>query len=343
VEETEVKSQVEPEGKDELRLATNRSLDDAAAMRGLEQSAADETEEVAGEAAPTEQDVAAPAAEEHPEPVGMVEIPETPETAEPVVAEPVADTTTETAPETLAPGFMLEVAPDSAVPPPSSFDLPDVADFNWPPKMPEYDVSPQLHEISRGNRRVKQLALTFDDGPHPEYTSQLLETLAAYEVPATFFFVGIQAKAHPQWVRETYAAGHELASQTYDHYRLPKLPLEEKVYQIDEYQRLIEGLVGMTPRFLRPPGGQLDPQTRQLLKDRGMVMALWDVATNDTKPGASRDDILRTMKRGLRPGTIILAHDGVQATIDALPEFIEYARNRGYEFVTMSELAAGLN
>lgn len=213
---------------------------------------------------------------------------------------------------------------------------------NWPPSMPKHDVPAKVREISRGNSRHKQVALTFDDGPHPEFTSQLLAVLDFYDVPATFFFVGIQAQKYPHWVKMSHQAGHEIGSQTYDHFRLPKLPLEEKTYQIDEYQRLIEGLIGVTPRFLRPPGGQYDASIRELVTERGMVLGLWDVALNDTREGKTAEQMLKMARREVRPGSVVLAHDGIQATVDMLPGLIEYLRGQGYEFVTMSELASGL-
>ncbi|MBN2080751.1 polysaccharide deacetylase family protein [bacterium] len=208
--------------------------------------------------------------------------------------------------------------------------------------MPNYDVSSRITSVSRGNSRKKQVALTFDDGPHPEFTSQLLAVLEYYDVPATFFYVGVQAQKYPHWVKMTHQAGHEIASQTYDHFRLPKLPREEKIYQIDEYQRLIEGLIGVTPRFLRPPGGQVDPETEELVAERGMVLGLWDVGLNDTRDGKTKQQMLDMAKRKIRSGSVVLAHDGIQATVDMLPELIEYLRGQGYEFVTMSELAAGM-
>jgi peptidoglycan/xylan/chitin deacetylase (PgdA/CDA1 family) len=213
---------------------------------------------------------------------------------------------------------------------------------NWPPSMPKHDVPVRIREVSRGNSRHKQVALTFDDGPHPEFTSQLLAVLDFYDVPATFFFVGVQALKYPHWVKMSHQAGHEIGSQTYDHFRLPKLPLEEKVYQIDEYQRLIEGLIGVTPRFLRPPGGQYDASIRELVTERGMVLGLWDVALNDTREGKTAAQMLQTARREIRPGSVVLAHDGIQTTVDMLPELIESLRAQGYEFVTMSELASGM-
>jgi peptidoglycan/xylan/chitin deacetylase (PgdA/CDA1 family) len=197
-------------------------------------------------------------------------------------------------------------------------------------------------ELSRGNQRQRLVALTFDDGPHPEYTEQLLAILKYYDVPATFFFVGIQCVKYPQLVQQAYEDGFEIGSQTYDHFRMPNLPREEKEYQIDEYQLLIKRLTGSEPRFMRPPGGQVDDQTKSLLRERGIVLALWDVALNDTRDGKTAAEMLETAKARVRPGSVILAHDGIRATVELLPQLIEELRREGYEFVTMSELAAGL-
>ncbi len=208
------------------------------------------------------------------------------------------------------------------------------------PQMPGFDVPASMKVLSRGNPKKKLVALTFDDGPHPEYTSQLLAVLDYYDVPATFFCVGVQVQKYPQWVKMMSQQGHEVANHTYDHFRLPKLPKSEKEYQIDEYQRLIEALTGVTPRFLRPPGGQDDKETQQMLAQRRMVMALWDVAINDTSHGKLEQELLDVSLKKVRPGSVLLAHDGVQATIDMLPDLIDKLRAQGYEFVTLSELAA---
>lgn len=208
------------------------------------------------------------------------------------------------------------------------------------PEMPDANLPKGLSSIERARTKRKVVALTLDDGPHPEFTSQILSTLARYQVRATFDLVGVQCMKNPQWVKMIAQAGHELASHTYDHFRLPKLPVDEKAYQIDENQRLIGQLTGVTPRFLRPPGGQSDPEVEKLCRERGMVVALWDVGLNDLAPGRSAKDLASTALADTKPGSILLAHDGSQALIDALPAIIEGLRAKGYEFVTLSELAS---
>ncbi len=210
------------------------------------------------------------------------------------------------------------------------------------PARKAYQIRDDLHRITRGNGKLRQVALTFDDGPHPEYTGQILAILDFYNAPATFFFVGVQANKHPQWLQMAHQQGHEIGSQTYDHFRLPKLPPGEKEYQIDAYQDLVEQLTGERPRFLRPPGGQIDDASQKLLNERRMVCAMWDVALNDTHGNKTREELLQHTLDSVQNGSVILAHDGVQATIDMLPELIERLREEGYELVTMSELASTL-
>ena len=85
-----------------------------------------------------------------------------------------------------------------------------------------------------------------------------------------------------------------------------------------------------------------DKAAEQLIAQRGMIVAMWDVALNDTKVGKSDRDLLKTSLKGIRPGSVILAHDGIQSTIDMLPVLITTLRAEGYSFVTMSQLASGL-
>jgi peptidoglycan/xylan/chitin deacetylase (PgdA/CDA1 family) len=226
---------------------------------------------------------------------------------------------------------LLQVREGSA---PTQLRLPDPESAYLP--------SGRIIELKCGAPGRKQVALTFDDGPHPQYTSQLLAILDQYDVPATFFEVGIQAQKYPQWVKMTAQAGHEVGSHTYDHFRMADLPEGEKAHQIDDMNKLVKDLTGQSPRFIRPPGGELDPKTKAMLEKRGMVCALWDVNINDTKEGKTKAELLDYAEKSVKPGSIILAHDGVQATVDMLPELITDLKAKGYEFVTLSQMCQGL-
>jgi peptidoglycan/xylan/chitin deacetylase (PgdA/CDA1 family) len=207
---------------------------------------------------------------------------------------------------------------------------------------PQAQIDPKLRCLSRGDPGKKLVALTFDDGPKPEYTLDLLAVLARYRVPATFFYVGSQCEKYPDLVRETYESGNEVGNHTYDHLRLPPLTREQKEYEVDAAQQLIARITGVQPRFFRPPGGHRDKDVEELLAQRGVVVGMWDVSLNDAGSTLAPSDFVREVDERVRPGSVILAHTGVEATIEALPAIIRNLRIRGYTFVTMSQLADGL-
>jgi peptidoglycan/xylan/chitin deacetylase (PgdA/CDA1 family) len=214
----------------------------------------------------------------------------------------------------------------------------NIADFNL-----GADGGLITKELRRGDPNTKEIALTFDDGPHPFYTSQLLSILRFYRVPATFFLVGVQAERYPKWVQMIHQEGHEIGCHTYDHFRLVNLPLDEQVYQIEEFTSLIERLTGTKPNLLRPPGGQFDHFTISLMNKNGMALGLWTTNTNDTAPQTGADELYRKILEEVQPGSIILMHDGAKASLAALPQLIETLRRRGYSFVTMSQMMAHAN
>ena len=208
---------------------------------------------------------------------------------------------------------------------------------------PRGQIDPRLHCLSRGDPQRKLVALTFDDGPNPEYTLDLLSVLSRYRIPATFFYVGKQCEKYPDLVRETYAAGNEIANHTYDHLRLPPLTHAQKEYEIDTAQKTIASLIGTQPRFFRPPGGHRDTEVEDMLASRGMVVGMWDITLNDAGSNLAPSDLLREVEDQVRPGSVILAHTGVPATVEALPAIIHNLSARGFTFVTMSEMADGLS
>jgi peptidoglycan/xylan/chitin deacetylase (PgdA/CDA1 family) len=184
------------------------------------------------------------------------------------------------------------------------------------------------------------VALTFDDGPRPEHLSRLLAILDRSHVKATFFFVGVQAEKYPSWVRMTAQAGHEIGNHTYDHLRLPQLPDCDKGPEIGRCQQAIWDITGERPRFVRPPGCELDAATLRAILERGLVVAMYDVNLRDDTPNLSSRAILSSALARVRPGSIILGHSNVEATVDMLPDLISALQARGYRFVTLSELAS---
>lgn len=189
----------------------------------------------------------------------------------------------------------------------------------------------------------KQIALTFDDGPHPRYTPMILDILKEYDVHATFFMVGENVKYYHEVAEAVEAAGHEIGNHTYSHARLDQMSREDIVRQICECEDEIASLHEYRAKFFRPPEGQLSSIVRQVSKEWDYRLVLWDVDTRDwahTPPETICQKVLDTVQ----PGDIILMHDFIgrnSPTPDALRQLIPALLEEGYEFVTVGELIDG--
>ena len=193
------------------------------------------------------------------------------------------------------------------------------------------------YQLPASRRAGKTVALTFDDGPDPRFTPPILAILAHARAPATFFMVGSQAAAHPHLVRRVARAGQAVGGHTWHHARLDRLTWAGVAAEVDCTDRLLASLTGRPVRLVRPPGGSYDPGVVGLLAARGVQLTLWTVDSGDwTRPGVGR--ILATVARELRPGAIILLHDGGgdrSQTVAALPGVLRLLHARGYRAVAL--------
>lgn len=192
-------------------------------------------------------------------------------------------------------------------------------------------------KLMHGRMGVHEVALTFDDGPHPQYTPKILAILRKYHVKATFFVVGEMAAKQPELIRAEAADGHVVGNHTYHHVNLTKIPDSSIPIEWQAAQDVIKGITGKSMRFCRPPGGDYDGEVMKDATDLGLVTVLW---TDDPGDYASPGDkaIKRRVLSRIDDGGIILIHDGIQQTIDVLPQIIENLKKRGFRFVTVSEM-----
>ena len=190
--------------------------------------------------------------------------------------------------------------------------------------------------------KSKVIALTFDDGPDPRYTTQIAELLKEYNAKATFFVVGSRVKAHPQVVRLLMEQQHELANHTYTHpdvRRISPANLREEVLATQEE---IYKHTGLRPHLFRPPGGVYNESLVHVAKDAGFLVVMWSwhQDTRDwSDPGVKK--ITNKVLNNARNGDIVLFHDyggNRKQTVDALREIMPELQMRGYQFVTVSEL-----
>ncbi|PSJ30344.1 polysaccharide deacetylase [Streptosporangium nondiastaticum] len=195
--------------------------------------------------------------------------------------------------------------------------------------------------FSHGDRERREVALTFDDGPLPPYTGRILDVLERYGVPATFFCVGINAGGFAEDLARMREHGHAIGNHTWSHPFLPELSRPQLAEQIDRTAEAIaEASGGGRPRLFRPPYGSRTPEVMGWLKESGTTTVLWDVAPDDWALRQA-DAIARDVLADVRPGSVILLHDGGgdrSPTVDSLPLIIEGLLERGFDFVRVDDM-----
>jgi peptidoglycan/xylan/chitin deacetylase (PgdA/CDA1 family) len=205
------------------------------------------------------------------------------------------------------------------------------------------DWGPLREERSRwgfasGDPFVKEVVLTFDDGPREKGMPELLAVLERFGVKGTFFLVGKFAERYADTTRIIGEAGHEIENHSYTHPRLYTLWVEKIMREAERCNEVMDALAIRTPRFLRPPGGGFNLKIFYALRRMNMRLGLWSVNSADYT-GKSAARIAADVLRNVRPGAVVLMHSGVPATVEALPEIVSTLRGRGYRLVTLQELS----
>lgn len=223
--------------------------------------------------------------------------------------------------------------------------------------------------LVRGPADGNQIALTFDDGPTAPSTEQILDILRDRQIPAAFFVCGRNAERHPELLRRISAEGHAIGNHTYSHL-FPYLRTSAQMAQeIDRAQQVIEKITGQQPLLFRPPYGARWFGLYPVLRERGLKVVQWSDTGYDWKE--DEDSIVRLSLEKLRPGSIILLHDGLEGyegfwrqtlrrwrseqstagsteapgaappnrtcVVRALPRIIEGARKAGFRFVPIED------
>jgi polysaccharide deacetylase family sporulation protein PdaB len=189
----------------------------------------------------------------------------------------------------------------------------------------------------------KVIALTFDDGPDPEDTPAILDLLKQFEVKATFFVIGKKVNWYPELVKREVLEGHEIANHTYNHIYINKQMTEDSIHkEILKAEQTILSTTGKKPKLFRPPGGFYSENVIHVLHKSGyqLIMWSWHQDSRDwNRPGVNK--IVRSVLEKTQNGDIVLLHDYVEGktqTIDALKQILPKLKERGYRFVTVSEL-----
>lgn len=201
--------------------------------------------------------------------------------------------------------------------------------------------------IYREPTQEKIVALTFDDGPSPVWTPQILDKLKEKSAKATFFMLGEHVLKYPEIARRVADEGHEIGNHTQDHHVLIYYKMDELEKEIKEAEAVIKKVTGQTTKYFRPPKAWLTNEEKKKIKQMGYETVLWSL---NSKDWVTFDDkyIIKYIMHNVRPGDIILFHDSGgtfsteggdrHETVLAVGRIIDKLRERGYTFVTISEL-----
>jgi|KBSMisStandDraft_5_1062788.scaffolds.fasta_scaffold100922_3 peptidoglycan/xylan/chitin deacetylase (PgdA/CDA1 family) len=200
---------------------------------------------------------------------------------------------------------------------------------------------PAAYGLTQGDPAERMVALTFDDGPSGR-TPAILRVLARNHAHATFFVVGRATRGMEPVLRHVAATGNELADHTYSHADLLALRPAARKRQLQWTRGLVVRATGVQPHFFRPPYGATGPAVNRLGRSLGLIPVLWSVDSRDWQLPGTRA-IVRRVLANVRPGAIVLMHDGGgdrRETLRALPAILRALKHRHFQVVTLSRMFA---
>ena len=194
-------------------------------------------------------------------------------------------------------------------------------------------------------RGIKQIALTYDDGPNDPDTLRLLEVLARHNVHATFFLIGRYVQQRPEIAREIVKAGHVVGNHTFTHPLLSFKSAAQIRRELSDCRSALRDAVGEHSKLFRPPFGGRRPAVLRIVRELGLEPVMWSVTGYDWNAGPA-DVIQQKVAKQIRGGDVILFHDGGHIemgadrsqTVLATDRLIELYKSEGYEFVTVPEM-----
>ncbi|MDH7568130.1 MAG: polysaccharide deacetylase family protein [Armatimonadota bacterium] len=185
----------------------------------------------------------------------------------------------------------------------------------------------------------RKIAITFDDGPNPLYTPPLLDLLERFHARATMFLVGAQAEAYPDIVREIVEKGHEIADHTFTHVNLRTVDRRGIERELLRCRAALRRITGRSVELFRPPGGNADRAVAEVCAEYGFTTVFWDVFDSWLQK-YDHATVLSKLVSGVKPGSIVLLHNGNNKTARIVEPFLEEISRQGYQMVTVSELLA---
>lgn len=199
--------------------------------------------------------------------------------------------------------------------------------------------------IFKGPSRQRSIALTFDDGPHPRFTVEILDALSRGNMRATFFMTGQNLRSHKDLALRVHEAGHEIANHSLSHARCFFMGRKKTAAELKETSSLIEDITGHAASWFRPPYGIVTPAIFSACKQLGLRIVLWNVNSHDYAK-RKQSGIARRVIKKIRPGAIVLFHEchfwdpskDYAPTVEALSEIAPFLAREGLRAVTMGSL-----
>jgi peptidoglycan-N-acetylglucosamine deacetylase len=183
----------------------------------------------------------------------------------------------------------------------------------------------------------KAIALTFDDGPAPTTTPQVLKILRENNIKGTFFWIGVNLQKHPDIARQVVADGHAIGNHTWHHWYFRMNPATAAA-EVENTNKLIQDATGVKTVLFRPPGGYLHNGLVGYARRQNYAIAMWSSEPGEFFPRNTVSAYVRNVLNLAQPGGIVLMHDIHPKSVQALPLIITALRQRGYKFVTIPEL-----
>jgi len=194
-----------------------------------------------------------------------------------------------------------------------------------------------LHSYCCSSAQKKEIAITFDDGPHPDQTKKLIEVLESHNVNAAFFCIGKNAVTHPEIVSEIVKEGHLVGNHSYSHHKFFDLFSSRKMQnEIQETNKALTSIIGKSPKLFRPPYGVTNPMLSRAIKRTNMVSVGWSLRSFDTVKGP--EAVISKLVSKTKPGDVVLFHDTNPNIITIIEEYLLWLNKNDFKIVSLTSL-----
>lgn len=192
--------------------------------------------------------------------------------------------------------------------------------------------------VSSAKTLSKQIAISFDDGPAPAYTPQILQILKDHEVKAAFFCIGKRIRENENLLKQVHEDGHIIGNHSYSHDLWFDLFSSRKMSEdLKMMSETMQKAIGLKPKLFRPPYGVTNPNLKKAIRQGNYISIGWNIRSMDTVIKDAQKLLLK-VTGSLKPGAVVLFHDTSKSTLDILSTFIQQAKEMGYEIVRLDKL-----